>query len=87
MSLIGWIVMGLLAGWLARRVIKDDRAGCIYTIVVGVIGALVGGALFSLVTGSDDVMDSFDLGSIAIAFVGAVLFLLVLKAIAGARRT
>lgn len=85
MSLIGWIVMGLLAGWLARRVIKDDRAGCIYTIVVGIIGALLGGALFSLVTDRDDVMDSFDLGSIAIAFVGAVLFLLVLKAVAGTR--
>lgn len=86
MSVIGWIVMGLLAGWLARLVIGDERTGCIYTIVVGIIGALLGGALFSLVTDSDDVMDGFDIGSLAVAFVGATMFLLILKAIAGARR-
>lgn len=85
MSLVGWIVMGLVAGWLARMVIKDDRAGCIYTIVVGIIGALVGGALFSVVTDREEVIDEFNLASVGVAFVGACLFLLVLKAIAGAR--
>jgi uncharacterized membrane protein YeaQ/YmgE (transglycosylase-associated protein family) len=85
MSLLGWIAMGLLAGWLARRVVRDERAGCIYTMVIGIIGALLGGALFALVTGRDDVVDGFNLGSIATAFVGACLFLLVLKAIGGAR--
>jgi len=85
MSLVGWIVMGLVAGWLARLVIKDDRAGCIYTIVVGIIGALVGGALFSVITDRDEVIDEFNLASVGVAFVGACLFLLVLKAIAGAR--
>lgn len=85
MSLVGWIVMGLVAGWLARMVIKDDRAGCIYTIVVGIIGALVGGALFSVVTDREEVIDEFNLASVGVAFIGACLFLLVLKAIAGAR--
>jgi len=37
MSLVGWILVGLLAGWLARWIVKDDRAGCIYTTVVGVV--------------------------------------------------
>lgn len=86
MNLIGWIVMGLIAGWLARKVIKDDRAGCVYTIVVGIIGALIGGALFALVTDRDGVLDEFNLASIGVAFIGASLFLLVLKAIAGARQ-
>lgn len=85
MSLIGWILVGLIAGWLARKVISDERTGCIYTMVIGIIGALVGGALFSLVTDRDAAIDGFNLGSIAIAFVGASLFLLVLKAIAGSR--
>jgi uncharacterized membrane protein YeaQ/YmgE (transglycosylase-associated protein family) len=86
MSVVGWILVGLIAGWLARRVVGDERSGCIYTTVIGIIGALLGGALFALVTDRDDVVDGFDLGSIATAFVGAVLFLLVLKAIAGSRR-
>jgi uncharacterized membrane protein YeaQ/YmgE (transglycosylase-associated protein family) len=86
MTLIGWILVGLIAGWLARLVIKDDRAGCIYTIVVGIIGALVGGALFSLVTDRDEVIDGFNLASIGVAFIGACLFLLILKAIAGSRQ-
>jgi uncharacterized membrane protein YeaQ/YmgE (transglycosylase-associated protein family) len=86
MSLLAWIFVGLVAGWLARRVIQDDRAGCIYTIVVGIIGALVGGALFAVVTDDTDAVDGFNLGSIAVAFIGACLFLLVLKAIAGSRR-
>lgn len=85
MSLIGWIFVGLVAGWLARRVIQDDRAGCIYTIVIGIIGALVGGALFSLVTDRDAAIDDVNLASIGVAFIGACVFLLLLKAIAGAR--
>jgi uncharacterized membrane protein YeaQ/YmgE (transglycosylase-associated protein family) len=85
MSLLGWILMGLIAGWLARRVINDDRAGCIYTVVVGIIGALVGGALFSVVTDREGVIDEFNLASIGVAFIGACVFLLLLKAIAGAR--
>jgi uncharacterized membrane protein YeaQ/YmgE (transglycosylase-associated protein family) len=83
MSILGWIATGLIAGWLARSVVKDDKSGCLYTIAVGVIGALVGGALFSLATDADDVFDGFDLGSIVVAFLGAVLLLLVLQAIRG----
>lgn len=85
MSLLAWIFVGLIAGWLARRVIQDDRAGCIYTIVIGIIGALVGGALFAVVTDGESAVDGFNLASIGVAFIGACLFLLVLKAIAGAR--
>lgn len=84
-SLISWILVGLIAGWLARRLVSDERAGCIYTVVIGIIGALVGGALFSLVTDRDATVDGFNLASVGVAFIGSVLFLLVLKAIAGTR--
>ncbi len=81
MSLIGWIVVGLLAGWLARWIVKDDRAGCIYTMIVGVVGAIVGGWLMATI--DEEGVDEFSIRSILVAAVGAVVFLLVLQAIAG----
>ena len=81
MSLIGWIVVGLLAGGLARWIVKDDRAGCIYTMVVGVLGAIIGGWLMATVDA--DGVDDFSIRSILVAAIGAVLLLLVLQAIAG----
>ena len=81
MGLISWVVVGLLAGLAARWVVKDDRTGCIYTIVVGVLGALIGGALMAAV-GKDGVGE-FSIRTLLVAIVGAVLLLLVLQAISG----
>ena len=82
MTVLGWIVVGLIAGTLARWVTGARQRGCLVTIVVGILGGLIGGALFRLATDSDtDVMDDFDIGSVFVAFVGAVLLLLVLEAI------
>lgn len=81
MGLIGWIVVGLLAGSVARWIVKDDRAGCIYTMVVGVLGAIIGGWLMATIDA--DGVDEFSLRSIGVAALGAVLLLLVLQAIAG----
>lgn len=81
MNIIGWIVVGLLAGLVARWIVKDERSGCIYTMVVGVLGALIGGALMNA-TGRNGI-NEFDLRSIFVAAVGAVLLLLLLKAIGG----
>ena len=81
MSLFGWVLVGLLAGWLARKVVRDDRTGCIYTMIVGVVGAVVGGWLMSTIDESG--VDDFSLRSILVAALGAVVFLLVLQAIAG----
>ena len=82
MTVLGWIVVGFIAGTLARWVTGARRRGCLVTIVVGVLGGLIGGALFRLATDSDtDMMDDFDIGSVFVAFVGAVLLLLILEAI------
>jgi uncharacterized membrane protein YeaQ/YmgE (transglycosylase-associated protein family) len=80
-SLIGWIVVGLLAGGVARWIVKDDRAGCIYTMVVGVLGAIIGGWLMATI--DKDGVDDFSLRSVGVAALGAVLLLLVLQAISG----
>ena len=79
MSILGWILVGFIAGAFATRVTRYDRRGCLFSIVVGIIGAVLGGALFSA-AGSHGV-DEFDLWSILVAFIGAVLFLLLLQAI------
>ena len=81
MNLLGWIIVGLIAGGLARWIVKDDRTGCIYTMVIGVLGALVGGWLMSLA--DDEGIDGFSLRTIGVAALGSVLLLLVLQALAG----
>ena len=85
MSIVGWIVVGLVAGLLARWVTRDDKSGCIYTVAVGVLGALIGGALMQA-AGKKGV-NEFDLRAILVAALGAVLLLLVLQAIGGRGRS
>ena len=84
MGIIGWIVVGLLAGGLARWVVKDDRTGCVYTMVIGVLGALIGGGLMSAI--DEEGVDELSLRSVVVAALGAILLLLVLQALAGRRR-
>ena len=84
MGLIGWIVVGLIAGLLARWIVKDSRTGCVYTVVIGVLGAIIGGGLMALI--DEQGVDEFSFRSILVAALGAVLLLLILQAIAGPRR-
>ena len=59
MGIIGWIVLGGLAGWVASLIMKtDERQGALANIVVGIVGALIGGWIMSLI-GKSDVM-AFD---------------------------
>jgi uncharacterized membrane protein YeaQ/YmgE (transglycosylase-associated protein family) len=78
MGIFSWIVVGLIAGWLAGKVMKGGGFGLIGDIVVGVLGGLLGGwiATTFLHLGG---MTGINLGSILIAFVGAVLLLLVVR--------
>ena len=81
MGLLAWIVVGLLAGSLAGMITGRRQQGCISKIVVGVIGALIGGALDNAAGGEG--IGDFGLRSVLIAAVGAVIFLFVLEAIEG----
>jgi uncharacterized membrane protein YeaQ/YmgE (transglycosylase-associated protein family) len=84
MNILAWIVVGLIAGLLARWIVKDDRSGCIYTIAIGILGALIGGALVHAAGGEG--INEFSLRSLLVAALGAVLLLLILNAIGGRRR-
>ncbi len=83
-NLLAWIVVGLLAGLLARWIVKDDKTGCLYTVAVGVLGALIGGALMQW-SGRDGI-NEFSIRSVLVAALGAILLLLALQAIGGRTR-
>jgi uncharacterized membrane protein YeaQ/YmgE (transglycosylase-associated protein family) len=78
MGLISWMLMGLFAGALARFLTPgEDRMGCFFTILTGVVGAVVGGVVATFLGFGG--FRGFDLYSLIVATLGAVVFLLVLK--------
>jgi uncharacterized membrane protein YeaQ/YmgE (transglycosylase-associated protein family) len=77
MGLISWIIFGALAGWVASMVMGTNaRQGCLTNIVIGVVGAFIGGLLVELVTGSG-VNFGWDWRSFGVAVLGAVILLAV----------
>ena len=77
MGLFGWIIVGLVAGSLAQSVTGTQKRGCLFTLLVGVAGGVLGGALFNA-AGSRGITN-FSLWSMLVAFVGAGLLCLVLQ--------
>lgn len=84
MGLVSWIVVGLLAAWIAGMVSGRPQAGCLPKLAVGIAGALLGGAL-ARAAGYTGVQE-FGLRSVLLAALGATLLLLVLGAIEGRGR-
>ena len=81
MSVFGWIILGLLAGWIGSKIVNRHGQGFFMDIVLGVVGALVGGFLFSLI-GAEGVT-GFNLYSMFVAIVGSVVVLVIYHFIAG----
>jgi len=86
MSILSWIVVGLIAGWLAGRVMKGGGYGLIGDIVVGIIGGLLGGFIASYFFNLGDPMSGINWTSILVAFLGALLLLFLLRLVGGRRR-
>jgi len=82
-SWISWIIVGLIAGAIAARVVAGRGFGCLADIVVGVAGALIGGFLLGAVFHVTGTVGFW--GSIVVAFIGAAVLLSVLKLISGGR--
>jgi uncharacterized membrane protein YeaQ/YmgE (transglycosylase-associated protein family) len=79
LTILFWIVVGLIAGWLASLVMGRGGYGIIGDIVVGLVGAVIGGFLFSLLgLGAGGLI-----GSIIVAFVGAIILILIVRAFTG----
>jgi uncharacterized membrane protein YeaQ/YmgE (transglycosylase-associated protein family) len=86
MGILSWIVVGLIAGWLAGLVIRGGGFGLLGNIIIGVVGGLLGGWLASAVLHIGAGVDGINLESILVAFGGAVVLLLVLSLLGGGRR-
>ncbi len=80
-SLIGWILIGLIAGWLSGKVTRGAGFGCLADVILGLIGALLGGWLFSQL----GIWGGGFLFSLAAATVGAVLLVAIARLLAGRR--
>ena len=85
MSILAWLVLGLIAGFLASRVMGGGGYGLIGDIIVGIIGAFIGGFIFSRLTGNGDPVNNIDIGSIFVAFIGACILIALLRAVSGGR--
>jgi uncharacterized membrane protein YeaQ/YmgE (transglycosylase-associated protein family) len=86
MSLLAWIVVGLIAGALAKMVVPGEGpGGLIGDIIVGIVGAFIGGWIFNYFGHAG--VSGLNLGSIGVAFVGAVVLLIILRLISGRRST
>jgi uncharacterized membrane protein YeaQ/YmgE (transglycosylase-associated protein family) len=82
MSIIVWVVLGLVAGWLAGLIMGGGR-GFLGNMLLGILGALIGGFVGSALFGWD--ITGFNIGSILLATLGAIVLIAILRAIPGAQ--
>jgi uncharacterized membrane protein YeaQ/YmgE (transglycosylase-associated protein family) len=77
MGIIAWIIIGLIAGWLATTILGGRGGGLLYNLAIGLVGAIVGGLIFD----SLHIFPTGLIGALVSATVGAVVFLLIWRAI------
>jgi len=84
-NLLVWIIVGGIAGWLASAVVQGGGMGIVADVIVGIVGALIGGFLLSLLLPGTFGISGFNLGSLIVAFIGAVILLAVVRLFTGRR--
>ena len=83
MSIIGWIILGLIAGFIGSKIVNKTGEGFFLDIVLGIVGAIVGGFIFTAVGATG--VTGFNLYSMFVAIVGAIVVLVLYHAIFGRR--
>jgi uncharacterized membrane protein YeaQ/YmgE (transglycosylase-associated protein family) len=87
MGIIGWIILGLLAGAIAKAILPgDDPGGIIVTMIIGIVGALLGGFLAQVLFGNDTVDEFFDISTWLTAIIGSIILLLLYRVVVGRGR-
>ena len=83
MGILAWIIVGIIAGWLAGLVMKGGGYGVLGDMILGIVGALVGGFLAGSLFGIADPISGFNLTTIVVAFLGAVLVVAIVRLLTG----
>ena len=87
MGILGWIVLGLLAGAIAKAVLPgDDPGGIIVTMIIGIVGAILGGFLAQLLFNIDTLDEFFDISTWLTAIIGAIILLFIYRLVVGRGR-
>ncbi len=86
MSIIGWIIFGIIAGFVASKIVNKEGEGFILNAVLGIVGAVVGGYLVEFFTGQP-YASRFNIPSMIVAIIGAIVVLFVYNALFGRRNT
>jgi len=81
MGLLAWLVVGGIVGWVAGMIVKGKGFGLIGNIAIGVVGALIGGWLAGAVFSIDNAVSGFNLTTFIVAFLGAVLLLIIVRSV------
>lgn len=84
MSILAWIVLGLVAGFLGSKIVKKRGQGVVRDVVLGILGALVGGFLFNLIGAVG--ITGLNLWSMLVAVTGSIVVLSIYRAVAASRR-
>jgi uncharacterized membrane protein YeaQ/YmgE (transglycosylase-associated protein family) len=82
MSIIAWLVVGLIAGWLAGMVMKGGGYGLVGNLIVGGLGALLGGWLAGALFGGD-YLSGINIPTIVVSFIGAVILIAIVRLLPG----
>ncbi|HEX7976145.1 MAG TPA: GlsB/YeaQ/YmgE family stress response membrane protein [Anaerolineales bacterium] len=85
MGILSWIIVGLIAGWLAGLVMKGSGYGILGDLILGIIGALVGGFLASALFGIAAPVSGINVTSLIVAFIGAVIVVAIARLLSGRR--
>jgi len=83
MSIISWIILGLVAGFIGSKIVNKSGSGMIMDIVLGIVGAIAGGVIFSLFGASG--VTGLNIYSLVVSIIGAVVVLWLYHAISGRR--
>ncbi|MFT3893751.1 MAG: GlsB/YeaQ/YmgE family stress response membrane protein [Anaerolineales bacterium] len=83
MGILSWLIVGLIAGWLANQVMRRGRGNALTDIIVGIIGAIVGGFLAGSLFGVPNAVNGINVGSIVVAFLGAIVAIAIVRALPG----
>ena len=85
MGILAWLVIGLIAGWLAGELMRGSGFGLLGNIIVGIIGALIGGFLATTLFNIEDPLGAINFTALLVSFLGSVVLLALLRLLRGVR--